>query len=407
MRWPSWFARTRQRHRCVVGLDVSPDACHWVVLAGPSAHPDRVCCAERLNVPAGLLAQGEVLRPFELGQWLRVALQHGGHRPKGMALSLDDRWVSHHSVTLATGLSEADVGFQLQADVQSGLADDTPDMCIDYGIDNAPSPLGEQRYWVQAVPRRLVEVWQQVAASARLEALVLTPRSHAARRAQTDDARTPLRVANHLVSAPCSEALGVALLAWCEDEDGDGVGVGVNFLPHRQKQQQVARRAWLLGAAVCAAGGAMLALGLAMVALSVPDNTFAHRDEMATSARAYVAAQTSHALATAAQQHNAAQTRWLKNRQALQAQTLLWSRVLSQASQGVWVSGVQQQGTRWTVQGEALTPDHVQHLLQQLKALDIWAQAPELPHLQTQTAASTTGLPVFQFRMEAELKAGE
>jgi len=56
------------------------------------------------------------------------------------------------------------------------------------------------------------------------------------------------------------------------------------------------------------------------------------------------------------------------------------------------------------MQGEALTPGHAQHLVQQLKALDIWVQAPELPQLTS--AVSTTGLPVWQFRIEADLKGG-
>jgi hypothetical protein len=80
--------------------------------------------------------------------------------------------------------------------------------------------------------------------------------------------------------------------------------------------------------------------------------------------------------------------------------------VLSHAAQGVWVVSVKQQGTRWTVQGEALSSKHAQQLVQQLKALDIWAQAPELPQLQVMPAVSTTGLPVWQFRIEADLKVG-
>jgi hypothetical protein len=90
----------------------------------------------------------------------------------------------------------------------------------------------------------------------------------------------------------------------------------------------------------------------------------------------------------------------------LQSQSLQWSRVLSQSAQGVWVASVKQQGTRWTVQGEALSSRHAQQLVKQLKALDIWAQAPELPQLQVMPAVSTTGLPVWQFRIEADLKVG-
>jgi len=72
----------------------------------------------------------------------------------------------------------------------------------------------------------------------------------------------------------------------------------------------------------------------------------------------------------------------------------------------VWVASVKQQGTRWTVQGEALSATHAQQLVAQLTALDIWAQAPALPQLQITSAVSTTGLPVWQFRIEADLKVG-
>ena len=70
------------------------------------------------------------------------------------------------------------------------------------------------------------------------------------------------------------------------------------------------------------------------------------------------------------------------------------------------MASVKQQGTRWTVQGEALSSSHAQQLVKQLKALDIWAQAPELPQLQVMPSLSTTGLPVWQFRIEADLKVG-
>jgi hypothetical protein len=45
-------------------------------------------------------------------------------------------------------------------------------------------------------------------------------------------------------------------------------------------------------------------------------------------------------------------------------------------------------------------------LVQQLKVLDIWAQAPELPQLQVTPVVPSTGLPVWQFRIEADLKEG-
>jgi hypothetical protein len=58
------------------------------------------------------------------------------------------------------------------------------------------------------------------------------------------------------------------------------------------------------------------------------------------------------------------------------------------------------------VQGEALSSDHAQQLTQQLEALGIWAQAPELVQVQVMSSVSSTGLPVWHFRIEANLKAG-
>jgi hypothetical protein len=149
-----------------------------------------------------------------------------------------------------------------------------------------------------------------------------------------------------------------------------------------------------------------LAAGFAMVIASAADTKYQHMGDVVASARAYDAAHKAHAQAQSLQARQAEQARWLKTRKDLQLQSLKWSRVLSQSAHGVWVASVKQQGTRWTVQGEALSSSHAQRLVQQLKALDIWAQAPELPQLQVMPAMSTTGLPVWQFRIEADLKVG-
>jgi Fimbrial assembly protein (PilN) len=153
-------------------------------------------------------------------------------------------------------------------------------------------------------------------------------------------------------------------------------------------------------------GGAFLAAGFAMVIASAADSQYQKLGDAGAAARAFDAAQKAHAQAKATDERRTAQARWLTARQDLQAQSLQWSHVLSHAAQGVWVGSVKQQGTRWTVQGEALSATHAQQLVKQLKALDIWAQAPELPQLQVTPAVSTTGLPVWQFRIEADLKVG-
>ena len=118
MRWTSWLPRSRTRRLSVVGLDIGPDICSLVVLSGLPSQPDSVCCAERLALPEGLVAHGEVLQSAALGQWLRTYLATGDYQPEVAYIGLDSACVSNHLVTLAAGLSPDDVAFQLQAEVQ-------------------------------------------------------------------------------------------------------------------------------------------------------------------------------------------------------------------------------------------------------------------------------------------------
>jgi hypothetical protein len=295
-------------------------------------------------------------------------------------------------------LSPDDVAFQLQAEVQSLLPDYATEVCMDYSLDSEPAPAGEQRYLVQAAPRLRVDALQRVAQLAGLNVAAVEPRQDAVHRTALGDTLAALPQASTALALQCDEAFGLALRAWHDE--------GANFLPHRENTQHVLRRAWLLGVAVCAMGGAFLAAGFAMVMASAAESKQPHASDVVASARAFDEAQKAHAHTKALHERRAEQTSWLKARQDLQSQSLQWSRVLSQAAHGVWVASVKQQGTRWTVQGEALSSKHAQQLVQQLKALDIWAQAPELPQLQVMPAVSTTGLPVWQFRIEADLKVG-
>ena len=406
MRWTSWLPRSRSPRLRVVGLDIGPEHCCLVVLSGSFSQPDRVCRAERLALPDGFVVHGEVLQPLALGHWLKSHLQVGDAQPTLAYLGLDSACVSQHSVSLAAGLSPEDVAFQLQAEVQS-LWSDWPggghEVCMDYVLDAQPEdaepgPASEQRYRVQVAPRLRVEALQRVAQIAGLKAMGVEPREDAAQRAQQSHTLPMWPEARAALTLSCDEALGLALRAWHD--------VGTNFLPHREHAQQVLRRAWLLRATVCAMGGACLAAGFAMAMSSAAKTQASLMADVAAVTRAYEDAQKAHANAKAEDARHAEQARWIKARQDVQAQSLQWSRVLSHAAQGVWVSSVKQQGTRWTVQGEALSSDHAQQLTQQLDALGIWAQAPELVQVQVMSSVSSTGLPVWHFRIEANLKAG-
>ena len=398
MRWTSWWPLWRSRRLSVMGLDVGPEVCSLVVLNGSPARPDTMCCAECLVLPKGWVAQGEVLQAVELGQWLRTYLQASDYRPHMAYMGLDSACVSNHLVTLTAGLSPDDVAFQLQAEVQSLQPDDVTEVCIDYRIDTEPAPAGEQRYWVQAVSHPRVEVLQRVAQLAGVKAVVVEPRQDAAHRTERSDAWGTLPQAHVTLALQCEAAFGLALRAWH--------GEGTNFLPHREDTHHALRRAWLLGVGMWITGGAFLAAGFAMVMASAADSKQPHVSDVVASVRDLADVQKAHQQAQALHDRRTEQARWLQARHVLQSQSLQLSRVLSQAAQGVWVSRVKQQGARWTVHGEALSAAHAQKLVTQLKALDIWAQAPELPQLQVMPAVSATGLPVWQFRIEADLKVG-
>jgi Tfp pilus assembly protein PilN len=398
MRWTSWLPKPRNRRLCAVGLDIGPDSTSLVVLSGFLSQPDSVCCAERLELPDGLVSYGEVMQSVLLGRWLRNYLEASDYQPDGAYLGLDDACVSNHLVTIAAGLSPEDVAFQLQAEVQSLLPEYAPEVWIDYRLDAEPAQEGEQRYVVQAAPRLRVEALQRVAHFAGLKAVVVEPRCDAAHRTEVSETLSTLPQASAALALQCDEAFGLALRAWQDD--------GVNLLPHRDHAYDVLRRAWLLGVTVCAIGGAFLAAGFAMVMASAADSRQPQALDVSASSRALDEAQKAHAQVKVVHERNAEQARWLKVRQDVQSQSLQWSRLLSHAAQGVWVASVKQQGTRWTVQGEALSSNHAQQLVKQLKALDIWAQAPELPQLQVMPSVSSTGLPIWQFRIEADLKVG-
>ena len=396
MRWTFW--RPRSRRQCVVGLDIGPELCSVVVLSGTIAQPDTVCCAERLNVPDHMVVKGEVLQSQSLGQWLRQFLDDGDYQADVMVIGLDDACVSNHLVTLPEGLLHDDLVFQMQAEVQAMLPAHASDICLDYAVDTEAAPVGQIRYLVQAVSRDRLQALQRVAQAARVKALAVEPRGDAAHRISAGHALNHFPAVSAALALQCDEAFGLAMRAWHH--------VGINFLPHHSEAQNLLRRAWLLGVAVCAMGGAFLGVGFALVVSSAAQMRHPSADEILMSAKALDEATKAHAQAQALQKRQAEQVRWLKSKRQLQSQSLQWSQVLSQAAQGVWVAEVQQQGAHWSVQGEALSSGHAQQLMQRLRGLDIWAKAPELPQLKVMPTTSTTGLPVWQFRIEADLKVG-
>ena len=209
----------------------------------------------------------------------------------------------------------------------------------------------------------------------------------------------PFPTVSVALALQCDIAFGLALGAW---------QVGrINFLPHRERAQDVLRRTWYLGMLVWAVGGMFLTVGMTWALSSMTDRKQLDLGDVAVVTRSLDAASQAHREAQALNQVEADQQRWLLTRQALHQHTLQWAHVLNQAEPGLWVSGVTQQGTQWGVQGEALTSARAHDLLIQLNRLDIWGIAPEMRHLELLHSAETTKLPVWQFRIEAELKADQ
>ena len=399
MRWISRLLRFRLRRLCVVGLDVGPAACRVVVLAGTPQQPDALRGVAQLDLPPGCVLQGVIRQPEVLGQCLRNYLQAGDHQPDALYVGIDNAGVLSHAISLVAGLSPDDVVFQLQAELQLLRSPNEAEVWMDYSPDVGSAPDDQQRYWVQAVARTQIEAVQHMAQMAGLIPLAVEPRSDAAQRAEKT--RADLTVLPHARDAwalPSDEAFGLALRAWCD--------AGCNFLPRRITMSHLLRRAWGLTLAVCAFGGAVLASGLAMVMTSAIESQQPRREEVEASARIHDKAKQAHAQAKAAVDHDAAQAHWLAQRQRLQLQSLHWSRVLGQDAQGVWVASVTQDGARWTLQGEALSAQHAHQLQQHLQALDIWSRAPEIQQLRLKSETTAAWLPVWQFRMEADLKVG-
>lgn len=388
----------RAQRLSAVGLDVGEDACHLVLLSGDATHPDRVYCAERLNVPDGMVKQGEVVQPEALGQWLRDFLDHGDYQAESLYVGLASALITHHAIALPQGLSDQDVAFQLQADVQALQSEPSGAVSFDFRLADSDASAGMRHYEVQAVSFHVTDALQRVARAASLALQSVEPRNEAQRRVArcpTFETLTPIGTA---LALQFNEAFGLALRAWYED--------GVNFLPHRAQHHSALRRGWLLRVAVCVMGGACVAAGLALSMAFATESKRQNMGDVEASARAWDRAQQAYAQAQERQQRDQAQTQWLQARRALQAQSLQWSRLLSQSAQGIWVASVQQKGSHWVVQGEALSSQHAHRLIRQLNALDIWAQAPALPDLQISPSPTGQGLPVWRFRIEAHLKVG-
>lgn len=403
MRWKSWWPCSPPSLRVVAGLDVSTQGCQLVILSGAPAEASGVRYAGHLEIPEGWIREGQIVQAELFGCWLRDYLAQGGFDVGALRMGIDDAWISRHELTLASGLSEEDVAFQVSVEVQAWMSE--VEVCVDFqpiqtAVDSEePSLRGSQTYQIRAVPRSFVAPMVDMAKSAKLDLVAAEGHSDARACVQRRDVFKSIPTVSVGLALQCDVAFGLALGAWQRGS--------FNFLPYRARAQDVRRHAWCAGIAAWAVGGMVLAASLTWMLSALTDRKQLHMPDVVAVRRALEAASQAHREAQTMHQLATEQRDWLLNRQALHEHTLQWARVLNQSTQGVWVSAVTQQGVQWGVQGEALTSVHAQELMAQLNQLDIWGRAPEMRQLQVLRAPSTTGLPVWQFRVEAELKGGQ
>lgn len=396
--WP----RRRPARLCVGGLDLQGDGAHWVVLAGSASAADGVCCAEILTLPPGCVVQSQLVQPQLLGRWFKDWLNARDLHIDALSVAVSDAEVRQGTLRLPVDLQPDDVAFQMAAELQS--PSEAPAVCWDYREDHAwvdaasdTQQPAEQRYVWVTTSQAGVDAWQQFALAANLRVSAVTPRQDALALTQQSALMAQLSAAHAGLALQYDVALGLALGAW---------QAPFNFLPHRTMKQHALRRRWWQRMAAGTFAGALLAVAatawMSQMAVSLRDET----GDIAAAEQRLMQQRLADKAAQATLTEARALGQWLRDQALVQQHTLQWSRVLTTHSQGLWISDIQQQQTHWLVKGEALSAAQAQHLAQQLKALDIWAQAPELRHLALTAPASPTGMSVWHFRIEADLKAG-
>jgi hypothetical protein len=386
--WVSSIPHRRQRPHVSMGLDMGSEFASCVILSGSQTCAQSLVCEEFLVLPPGLVEAGRITDTAALGFWLCQVLIERSWAIDVFSMGLDDAWITSHRVSLAQGLAQDDVLFQLMVEVQSALPDGA-DVCIDYRVAPLQDSASELSYLVLSTPRAFVREAQQLARAARLNLLALMSRAHANQLAQ----RSELSIAaDHTV------ALGLALSAWTPPE--------FNFFPYRDTVKKAARLTWLRLACASCVAGACLAAVWVMTLNSMTDALQAKwpPSERDAATRAHQVAKQAHDRLDKVAQRANAQADWLAKQQGLQATTLTWHRLLGQPAPGVWVSQVTQKGTHWSVQGEALSSHHAQQWVRGWGELDLWAKPPQLPEVQLTQAVSHQGVPVWRFQVEAELK---
>jgi hypothetical protein len=407
MIWP----HRRSQTLVVGGLDMWGDAAHLVVLTGTAFAADGASCAERLALPEDCMVEGQLVQPEVLGRWFKDWLSVRDLHLDSLFVAVPEADVVRGTLRLPFDLQPDDVAFQMAAELQAAPND--PPVSWDFiehdGVIQAASvmpipevanqtSLDERTYAWATAPRAQVDAWQQFALAAGIRLTAVMPRNDVQMNTHNHALMAQLPPAQAGLARQYPEALGLALGAWHV--------AGFNFLPHRALKQRALRRSWLQRMAAGTLSGALLAFGMAVWMTHMATNLSDKTGDIVAAEQALKELRNAQKQAQTTLTEAQSLAQWLQGQAGVQQQTLQWSRVLAQHSQGLWVSEVKQQQAHWWVKGEALSAAQAQHLAQQLKGLDIWAQAPELRHLELTPPQSATGLSVWHFRIEADLKAG-
>ncbi len=360
---------SRPTSRTILMLDLLPDAVVLQILTRSELGAERVSDAVYLVPPAKLCDQGVVLMPELLGEWLRVHLHDQepfSEQIDSVYVVLDNAFVTEKEIKLPIHMSDEDIAFQLLAEARSGLPVNAPEICLDYAPVFSKT---HQMFQVRSVAKSHVEAAARLAKGfgASLGGVLMHEELSASQTSST----------------------------WQVPR--------FNFMPHRALARQAKRSRFAVMLGQFAVAGVVSAIGLSVALAHLAQVKTAEMHdagEAAYVAEAYSETRQAYEDVLKAQQRDVVQARGLEERLRLQQQTLQWSQVLVQKTDGIWILKVEQQGAKWSVQGEALSAAHAKQLLQQLQALPVWGRSPEMSSLDV-----SPGAPMWQFRMDADLKA--
>jgi hypothetical protein len=399
MRVPSWRKPWQPIRRTVAGLAFQPDGVDGVILTGSVSAPDAVCRVERWHAASARQPLGAAPWDVEVfGQRLSAFLQAHGQPLDGLCVCVDDAWVNTYTIDLPQVLRGDDLDFQLMAELDALHPAGLSQMRVAYTrMDEGSSTeqtAAVQPYRVGVMAQAHVEALEQMARRAGMRVVAIEAATDARQRTRDHEFQSVLPSGTLALGWRSEAALGAALSLW--------TGTGLSFSPSRAQHTRHTRHVWAVRTAASASAGVFLGCVAAWaLGWALPQD--AQPDPLASQRALDAAKQEAAALQTQWQQAQAL-TQWWRSQTTAQQHSVQWSRVLVQASHGIWVSQLEQQNGHWVVQGEALSSAHVHQLLQALAALDIWHHAPDVQRLQLMHGSARPGVFTWQFRIEADLK---